>query len=517
MKSKRAKKSLKRKRGAARKAARIHRRLDSGTEWSKSPVFGGNVEYEVSDRTQATPAGGIGAMQLLVKRVGLAQSLNKSLSLLRRHFPYHESDHVLNIAYNLLAGGRCLDDLGRVRHDEAYLNALGTKRIPDSTTAGDFCRRFQSREQVEALMQGINEARLRVWKEQPDPFFEEALIDVDGTIAPTTGNCKEGMGLSYKGIWGYHPLLVSLANTGEPLFLENRSGNRPSAEGAAARLDDAIDLCRRGGFRHITLRGDTDFSQARHLDRWDEENVGIVFGFDARANLVEIARELPESKWHRLERRDKRERTTSSRRPRERVKKKIVVERGYKNLVLAEESVAEFEYSPTGCQKSYRMIVLRKDIEVFQGQQEMFDQTRYFFYITNLRDLTADEIVFHSNDRCNQERLIEQLKNGPCAMRMPLGDLLSNWAYMVMASLAWSLKAWFALILPQKGRWTARHSKEKNEVLRMSFRCFVEEFIRVPAQLVRTGRRIICRLLTWTRWQAVFLRALDVLERPLRC
>ena len=91
---------------------------------------------------------------------------------------------------------------------------------------------------------------------------------MDGTLTVTTGECKEGMDISYKGDWGYHPLIVSLANTGEVLSIMNRSGNRPSEEGAADEADSAIALCRQAGFRVIRLRGDTAFSQTEHLDRW---------------------------------------------------------------------------------------------------------------------------------------------------------------------------------------------------------------------------------------------------------
>ena len=90
-------------------------------------------------------------------------------------------------------------------------------------------------------MDTINEVRLGVWQKQPAEFFERAVIDVDGTLAPTTGQCKEGMDIAYKGQWGYHPLLVSLANTAEPLYLVNRSGNRPSHDGAAPWLDIRVD------------------------------------------------------------------------------------------------------------------------------------------------------------------------------------------------------------------------------------------------------------------------------------
>ena len=170
--------------------------------------------------------------------------------MLKRHLPYQESDHVLNIAYNALSGGTCMEDIELRRNDEVYLDALGAQRIPDPTTAGDFCRRFEE-DDVESLMDTFNKVRLKVWRQQPDAFFEEAVLEADGTLAPTTGECKDGMDVAYDGTWGYHPLLISLANTAEPLYLVNRSGNRPSHEGAAKRFDQAIALCQRAGFDQI--------------------------------------------------------------------------------------------------------------------------------------------------------------------------------------------------------------------------------------------------------------------------
>ncbi len=226
------------------------------------PMFAArNIHYELADKARGLDCGGIGAVQLLVRRVGLAPAIDAELHLLKRHLPYHESDHVLNLAYNLLCGGTCLEDLELRRNDEVYLDALGAQRIPDPTTAGDFCRRFEERD-VEVLMDTINDVRVKVWQQSAAggaEFFEEAIIEADGTMAETTGQCKAGMDINYKGQWGYHPLLVSLANTGEPLYLVNRRGSRPSHEGAAVRFDQAIALCRRAGFKRVLLRGDTDF------------------------------------------------------------------------------------------------------------------------------------------------------------------------------------------------------------------------------------------------------------------
>ena len=455
-------------------------------------------------------------MHLLARRTGLIEAIDSNLHLLKVHLPYHESDHVLNIAYNILCGGTCIEDLELRRNDEVYLDALGALTIPDPTTAGDFCRRCEEVD-IEILMEAIHGPRLRVWGQQPESFFEEAILEADGTMAPTTGECKQGMDISYNGTWGYHPLVVTLANTGEPLYLINRSGNRPSHEGAAERFDSAIALCREGGFRRILLRGDTDFSQTAHLDRWDREGVRFVFGIDAMPNLVQMAESLPRRGWEQLSRPAKYEVRTAPRERPEKVKEQIVRDRGFQNIRLRSEQVAEFLYRPTACRREYRVVVVRKNLSVEKGEWVLFDDVRYFFYITNDIDTSADEMVFLANDRCNQENLIEQLKNGVHALRMPVDTLVSNWAYMVMASLAWTLKAWYALLLPEGGRWAEKHLVEKQTLLRMEFKRFRNAFINMPCQIIRTGRRIVYRLLSWNPWQRVFLRGLDVLRCPLRC
>ncbi len=501
----------------ARRKRRIGRRLRPRT-WGAQPTpmyRASNIQYEHSDRVRGLASGGIGAMHRLAQSTGLVRAIDEQVEVLKVHLPYHESDHVLGIAYNVLCGGTCLQDIELRRQDEVYLDALGAQRIPDPTTAGDFCRRFDEAT-IEALQTAINETRLRVWRAQPAEFFEDAIIDADGTLAETTGQCKEGMDIAYNGVWGYHPLVVSLANTQEPLFLVNRSGNRPSAEGAAARFDQAHALCREAGFQRITFRGDTDFSQTPHLDRWDRDGVRFVFGYDARANVIRAADALPARAWTPLVRRPPYEIATE---PRERpvnVKAATIVARDFKNLRLEAEAVAEFPYQPIACAKAYRMVVVRKNISVEQGDQRLFDEIRYVFYLTNDHETAAADIVFLANDRCNQENLIDQLKHGVGATRMPVDTLLSNWAYMVMAALAWTLKAWFALRLPETGRWAARYAAEKAAVLRMEFKAFLHAFVLIPVQVVRTSRRLVFRLLAWNPWQAVFLRGFDQLHQPLR-
>jgi hypothetical protein len=496
--------------------SRIQRRLDKKNDTiTFRPVFtASNIQYEVSDKVGGITCGGIGAIHTLAGRIGLIETIDRRLHLLKFHLPYHESDHVLNFAYNALFNGTCLQDMELHRNNEHVLDALGAKRIPDPTTAGDFCRRFMP-EHVETLIDIFNDVRRTVWAEQPSAFFERATIDMDGTLTPTQGECKQGMDISYDGTWGYHPLVLTLAETGEVLSVVNRSGNRPSHEGAADEVDRALVNCLRAGFQRIVLRGDTDFSQTRHLDRWDDlSQLRFFFGYDSLPNLKKLADDLPKSVWQRLERPARYEVKTQPRQRPANVKEPIVVDREFRNQRLCSEDVAEFDYRPTACRKTYRMVVVRKNLSVERGEQVLFPDERYFFYITNERDYTAAEVVFEANDRCNQENLLAQLKSGVRALQAPVDNLVSNWAYMVMTSLAWNLKAWWALMLPQTpGRWSEKHHAEKQWVLKLEFKTFLNAFVLLPCQIVKTGRKLVYRLLGWNPHLSIFFRLLD----KLRC
>jgi hypothetical protein len=223
-----------------------------------------------------------------------------------------------------------------------------------------------------------------------------------------------------------------------------------------------------------------------HFDRWSAR-ADFVFGIDAHKKLIGLASGLAEDGWRPLKRREKYVVKTEPRQRPENVKERIVEEQGYRNFRLVREDVAEFRYRPTKCKRDYRVIALRKTIHVMEGQRLLFPEVHYFFYITTRTDLSAAAVVRFANERCDQENLIEQLKNGVNAMRMPVNNLVSNWAYMVMTSLAWTLKAWFALCM--------RLKRKRQEVLAMEFRRFLHSYVLFPCQIVGKGRRLVYRLL----------------------
>ena len=448
------------------------------------PMFAGtNIHYDIDGRNKGIANGGIGVIHQLTSKSGLVKEINDRLQLLKRHLPYHESDHVLNIAYNIIAGGHCLEDIELLRNDEAWLNALGAEIIPDPTTAGDFLRRFDE-DTITELMEIKNTIRKKIWQQQPKTFFRQAVVNVDGTISPTDGQCKQGMDISYDGQWGYHPLVVSLSNTREPLYIVNRSGNTPSHLDSAEWIDKSLDLvC--DIFGKVRLRGDTDFSLTKHFDKWDRRCM-FIFGMDAMPNLVKIANGIDPSDWQPLEKKPKYEVKTQKRRRPKNVKKQVVKTRKFKNVQTESEHIAEFTYKPGKCKKTYRMIVLRKTIKVTKGELKLFDDIRYFFYITNDMKMSSKALIEFYRGRADHENDIEQLKNGVRALQAPSDSLLSNWAYMVIASLAWDLKAWYGMLL---------HYRHMGlQIMRMEFKRFVNTFVRIPCLIIKTGRRICYRL-----------------------
>jgi hypothetical protein len=480
---------------------------------------GANVQVEMGARHVGTANVGVAVMHQLVRELDLPQAIYQRLNLLKTHAPFHESDHVSIFAYYALCCCGCIEDVELRRQDEAYLDSLGAKGVPYPTTAGHFCRRF-SPQDIGMLQDDFDEIRFKVRSRQSESFCAEAKIDTDGTLVERIAATMEGIEISNQGAWGYHSLVVSLANNVEVLSLVNRSGNRPSHKGAAAEADRAIELCRRASFRSLRLRRETDFPQTKQLDRWDDAVVKFIFGCDAPAHRRVAADKLPADRWSEPSRPARYAVKTTTRRRREAVKGRTMQERRFGDIRLLSEKVAEIEYRPTACARPYHLIVLRANLERRKGHVQLFPAYLYFLYFPNNRSAMAKDLILSVNDRCNRQNLIAQLKGGVCSLATPNHTLLSNWASMVMTSLAWNLKAWLALWPIAGDEATASKENtygqaEQHPVLHMAFTIFANHIMRFSAIVVNSGRRTLVRIKEWTALQRVLFRTLEPI-RPER-
>lgn len=452
----------------------------------------GRRKFDMTMRGNVTAFGGVALAAQLADHLGLREELDTSVQLLQRHRPYTDADHILSLAFASFCGARALDDLDTLREDEAYLDAIGMQRIPDPTTSGDFLRRFDE-DSVGRLMEAINRVRGRCWEALPAEERRLARIDVDGTLVDTHGERKEGTDFNYKGGYGYAPMLVSLANTREPLYIRNQPGNRPSNDNYVTEVEAAIETVLSNGFEKARIRGDRAYAVSRHFDGWSRRGVEFVFSTTIQGGLSQELTDLPEEAWTLLSRETRPTKTNVSRARRPNVKNERVRERGYRTLRLEREDFTEIVYQPKKCDRSYRLVVVRKTISVTEGQLEFEDDVRYFGYITNIGlDMMGSRgVIAESNARCDQENLIEQMKNGVAAFTAPVGCIVSNWAWMIIASLPLTFQAWLSILHPDR--------ESRSQIRHMQYRRFLRTIVLVPVRVVRQARGLSLMILAHVR------------------
>ena len=461
---------------------------------------------EAERRGDTTPYAGLAAPVLLAKKLGLDRALDAHLGLLKFPLPYTESDHVLTHAYNLFLGGSCIQDIQNLQASEAVKKLLGADRIPDPTTAGDFLRRFD-RGDLTALQSAVDAARVKVWKRMPRRFRRCATVDIDSHIKEVYGDCKQGADFSYTRKWSYHPLLVTLAETGECLRLINRPGSAPSAQGAAEALRGVFAMmC--DTFDAVYLRGDSKFCQREIVTLCEKPAYAVRFAVvkEASPNVRNLAETLADTAWAPYIARPDKQRPPRSgkrRKKRPRLRRRTAARRGYRNLDTIKEWVSEVPYSLTKCDGTFRLIIKRQLIEERNGQGQLFRRYEYRFVLSNIpkTEMTADEVVRFAYGRCDQENAIEQAKNGLNGFRMPTGRLLANAAFLLCAQIAWCLRSWLSLIaLP-------------SETLRWEWKRFRHAFVYIAAKIVKSSREVLVRISASHRWAAQLIRATDKLRR----
>lgn len=431
---------------------------------------------------ETTSMGGLALAVRLVSRLGLQKLIDDGLSLLRMHRPYCESDHVLTHAYNLFAGGTAIEDIADLQHSEPIRRILGAERIPDPTTAGDFLRRFDHGA-IGDLDRAIDEGHKRAWaKSKGRKKRPLGVVDFDSTVRHVYGHQKEGADFTYKGGFGYHPLVISLAETSECLRLVNRSGNVTSADGAAMHLQELVPLLKTR-FKRVLVRGDSAFAQQAIFDVCDAAGMHFAMVSSKQRNFEELADAIPERHWKPFRANEDHPAPAGRRRQRGENQRRLRARaRGKCDLKLEKQWVAEVAYTPARSDRAYRLVMRRQRIEE-SNQGELFELWRYRFVLTSLpRTVSTAEVVRQTYRRCDQEKVIEQLQNGVAAMKLPTGTLLANHAYLVCARLAQNMKAWLAMLaLPA-------------ETLRWEWKRFRRSFVYVAARVVISGRRRILKI-----------------------
>lgn len=482
------------------------------------PVAGlPKLHVELDDRSQVTPYGGLALAVQLAFELKVPQIVDERVHVLKRHLPYHESDHVLAQALNLYAGGSCLEDMANLQQSEAVLRMLGACRLPDPTTGGDFLRRFDDEANPGSLgdlRAAVDKIQNRAWrkikKRRGRCKGREAWtrVDVDGHWEETTGVQKEA-DFDRKGRWGYLPLAVTLGGTQEVVALRNRIGIQRSSTGAAEILRGGLARVKAHLGKKVLTCADSDFDRADMRRVCEEEESHFAFVGREFKNRPGIAESIPERRWKpfrtRAARMNAERRKLPGYRPRrkkENRRKAKAAERGWIELELKKQWVAEVPYTYGGSGKTYRLVIRRQLIEHKRGQLTLFTEYRYRYVITDLpRSWTAVDVIDATYQRCDQENVIEQLGSGIAAWRMPVAELAGNRAWLEIARLAWNLGKWVAqLALPA-------------EVVRWEWKRFRHAFVVVPAQVIRRAAQIWLRISGSHRFAEEYLAAHVRLQR----
>jgi hypothetical protein len=448
------------------------------------------LHLESDPRGEITHYGGLVLAQQFVRRFRVAQRVDESLVLFKRHAPYHESDHVLALAYTLYADGTCLEDQAALQGSEAVRRLVGACRIPDPTTAGDFLRRFRTAQDVEGLAGVTDEIQEAVWEKLPRSVrrrrkkHDLALVDLDGHIKPLYGVQKEGADFSYDGRWSYQPLVVSLAGSGECLRVVNQPGSARPSDAAARALEEVLPLVKRH-FKNAIVRGDTDFDRSDVFNAAIGAKAYFAIGGRVHPNRAALVESIAEKNWEPfVPRAERKQRSGSSRHGHTaNYRRQKAAERRFRTLRTVAQWVSEIEYQPQGLARACRMIVRRVLIEETDGQGALFEHFRYRLVLTNLpRSYTTRQIIDLGYQRCDQENVIEQFGHGIAGWRMPVAEFLGNSAWLEIARLAWNLGKWIAqLALP-------------SEVVRWEWKRFRRHFVYVAAKVVKLGRSWVVRL-----------------------
>lgn len=396
----------------------------------------------------------------LAARLGLVREL-RTLTVKKRRRGIPIEDFVLGLAANFLVGGDSLSDLAVLRSETVTRRLCHELEIPAPTTAGERLRTFSigHLRQLEGIQRRLVSAVLaRTGGAGP------LTVDVDSSIFEVHGYLKEGARYGYTRVRGLHPLLAFVHGARLLLGCRLRAGNRASSDGVVSFLGEASRAL--PDDRRVRWRMDAGFySQA--VERFC---VARGHGFSISAKLMPCLRAaidaLPPQAW-----------------------------RPYPWEPRAE--CAELHYCPTGWTRPYRMLVKRTPW--FEKDQLILGEHFITAVITNLTGASASLLRYHLA-RGGMENYIEEFKNGLGARLLPSRRFNANWAWLLIAGLAYNLAQAFKLLLLPR----AAHADQLKK-LRL-------HWLNVAARWVRTGRRWVLALARGPDVVAAFTRVEHLLH-----
>jgi len=398
------------------------------------------VQYISSD-DKITSFSGLKFVADLSRKLGIISGLGK-LTVKKRRRGIPTPDFIMSFVNNFLVGGSNLNDLEALRSERATRGHLYDLEVPAPTTAGEFLRKFTAGhiKQVEHV---IRHALLGcagiIGGAQP------ITCDLDSSIIEVFGYLKEGARYGYTGVKGLHPLLCFWAETRFLVGVRLRSGNKHTAHKATSFIAEC--LSRLPGDRPICFRLDAGFYCREVVEHLLEKTVKFSVSAKLTSALRKAIEDLPADSW----------------RP-------YPWEEG--------TEWAEFSYQPKGWPGAFRMIVKRAPY--YEGEQRIIGE---FFYTPVLTDRrgAGSSVLKHHLARGGAENF-EEFKNGIGARHLPCRSFIANWAWLVIAQLAYNLAQFFKLlVLPAK-----KHHYQLKK-LRLHWFC-------VAGRIIRSGRRITVAL-----------------------
>lgn len=482
---------------------KILKRLANTKEERITPMMDlGPIKMEVMEKRNATAHGGIGIIHKMNQATGLIDAINSDLKLFKVHKPYFESDHVMNIAYNLLYGGTCLEDLEEIRNDTGYMDSLNAIRVPDPTTAGDFLRRFERGDILDLLEINNQNSQKIWWQYNKGKKGKLAILDIDGKLVETYGEYKEGLDVTYKKFWGFSTLILTEMTTGIHLYVINRPGNTLSQEECKEWIDRAIDSLLEN-FEKVLIRGDSAYYLTEYLDEWSKR-VDFIFSVDSFEKYIDKAENIKNKGWDELPRLEK-EVVRDHRH--ENVKEKVIKDRNFTQIKQRTEYVSEYRSKPSKSKKEYRMVVVRQLKEKLAGGLIEGEFYQYFQYITTVEDKDPAAILELIRKRFDHENKIEQLANGVYAFKMPAKEFEANWAYMVIAAMAWNMKSWLALLMNEI------NAELGKKLIEIEFKRFKNWIINIPCQIIKTGRYVVYKIMSYSLYLKDLMELAEKLNR----